>query len=147
MGERDCHHHVEEEHGQPETLPRYAAKNNASEDNVPGDHIAADKSDVPNDVYGDHTHPDEGGVPKTPEEGDADKSLDRKMSKKLSQRTTLTFQAETSAGMTKNQLAEPAGKEPKTTVNSAPRGTDRQTDNMRKYMMTTTRSSPCLKMR
>jgi hypothetical protein len=46
--------------------------------------------------------------------------LDRKMSEKLSQRTTLTFQAETSAGMTKDQLAEPAGKEPKTNVNSAP---------------------------
>ena len=42
------------------------------------------------------------------------------MSEKLSQRTTLTFQAETSAGMTKDQLAEPAGEEHKTTVNSAP---------------------------
>jgi hypothetical protein len=70
-------------------------------------------------VDGDHTHPDEGGVPKTPEEGDAHKSLDRKISKKLFQRTSLTFQAETSAGMTKDQLAEPAGKEPKTTINSA----------------------------
>jgi hypothetical protein len=42
------------------------------------------------------------------------------MSKKKSQNTTLTFQAETSAGMTKNKLPEPAGEEPKTTVNSAP---------------------------
>jgi hypothetical protein len=110
----------EQDHDQPGTLPKYAAEDNASKDNVPGDCVAADKSDVPNDVNGDHTHPDEGGVPKTPEEGDAQKSLDRKISKKLSQRTTLTFQAEISAGMTKNQPAVPAGKEPKTTVNSAP---------------------------
>jgi hypothetical protein len=103
-----------QDHDQPETFPRYGAEDNASKDNDPGDYVAADKSDVPNDVDGDHTHPDEGGVPKTPEEGDAQKSLDRKMSKKLSQRTTLTFQAEISAGMTKNQLTEPAGKEPKT---------------------------------
>ena len=56
------------------------------------------------------------GVPKTPEEGGALKSLDEEMSKKLSQRANLTFQAEISAGMTMNQLT--AGKEPKTTVDS-----------------------------
>jgi hypothetical protein len=33
-------------------------------------------SDVPNDADGDHTHPDEGDVPKTTEEGDVQKSLD-----------------------------------------------------------------------
>jgi hypothetical protein len=52
-------------------------------------------------------------------------SLDSKISKKLSQRTTLTFQAVISAGMTKNQLAEPAVKEPKTTVDSATAKTDK----------------------
>jgi hypothetical protein len=94
-----------------ETLPKYA-----TEDDVPEDYVTADKSDAPNDVDGDHTHPDKGGVPKTPEEGDIQKSLDRKMSQTIN----LTFQTETSAGMTKNQLVEPAGQKPKTTVNSAP---------------------------
>jgi hypothetical protein len=108
----------EHNHDQPETLPKYAAEENASKDNVPGDYIDADKRNVPNDVDGDHTHPDEGGVPKTPEEGDAQKSMDRKMSKKLSQSTTLTFQAEISAGKNMNQLT--AGKEPETTVDSPP---------------------------
>jgi hypothetical protein len=60
-------------------------------------------------VDGDHTHPDEGDVPKTPEEGEVQKSLDKTMSKKMSQKTTLTSQTEISAGMTKNQLGEPAG--------------------------------------
>jgi hypothetical protein len=83
-----------------ETPPKYP-----TEDDVPEDHVNTDKIDVPNDVDGDHTHPDEGGVPKTPEEGDIQKSLDRKMSKKMSQTINLTFQTETSAGMTKNQLA------------------------------------------
>ena len=63
-----------------ETLPKYA-----TEDDVSEDYVTTDKSDAPNDVDGDHTHPDEGGVPKTPEEGDIQKSLDRKMSKKMSQ--------------------------------------------------------------
>jgi hypothetical protein len=59
-------------------------------------------------VDGDHTHPDEGDVPKTPE--DVQKSLHEKMSKKT----------EISAGRTKNQPAVPAGRVPKTTVNSPP---------------------------
>jgi hypothetical protein len=42
------------------------------------------------------------------------------MSKKLYQRTTLIFQAEISAGMTKNQPAVPSNQGPKTTLNSAP---------------------------
>jgi hypothetical protein len=54
-------------------------------------------------VDGDHTHPNEGDVPKTPEEGDVQKSLDKKMSRR-----------------TRNQLAVPAGRVPKTTVNSPP---------------------------
>ena len=117
---RDPHQHVEDQdHYQPETLPKYAAEGNASKDDVPQDHINADKIGVPNDVDGDHTHPDEGGVPKTPEEGDIQKSLDKKISKKISQTIDLTFQTEISAGMTKNQLVEPAGQEPKTTANSA----------------------------
>jgi hypothetical protein len=109
-----------QDHDHPETLPKNAAEENASKDNVPGNYITADKSDDQNDMDGDHTHPDEGGVPKTPEEGDAQKSLDRKMSKKLFQRTTLILQAEISAGMTKNQPAAPADQGPKTTLNSAP---------------------------
>jgi hypothetical protein len=154
VGGRNCHRHVGElVHDQPvgglgpdqqkgrtdrcayiwgdqiitpaneETLPKYA-----TEDDVPRDYVPADRSDVPNDVDGDHRHPDEGGVPKTPEEGDVQKSLDKQMSKKMSKRmskkmskkTTQTLQTEISAGKTKNQLEEPAGKEPKTTVNSAP---------------------------
>ena len=77
------------------TLPKYA-----TEDDVPEDYVTADKSDAPNDVDGDHTHPDKGGVPKTPEEGDIQKSLDKKMSKKMSQTINLTSQTENSAGMT-----------------------------------------------
>ena len=101
-----------------------------SEDNVPRDNVNAKTIDVPNDVDGDHTHPDEGDVPKTPEEGDVQKSLDEetvvkqqnagntalttlqmshKMSRGMSEKTTKTFQAET-----------PAGKETKTDVNSPP---------------------------
>jgi hypothetical protein len=44
-------------------------EDDASEDNVPRDCITANESDVPNGVDGDHTHPDEGDAPKTPEEG------------------------------------------------------------------------------
>jgi hypothetical protein len=62
-----------------ETLPKYAAEDDASEDDVPRDYDTADESVVPKDVDGDHTHPDEGDVPKTPEEGDVQKSLDKKM--------------------------------------------------------------------
>ena len=87
---------------------------------IRGDHVNADKIDVANDVDGDHTHPDEGSVPKTPEEGDIQKSLDEKMSKKISQTIDLTSQTEISAGMTKNKLVEPAGQEPKTSSNSPP---------------------------
>ena len=114
---------------------RSAAEVNAAEDDAPAvmdedpmDHIPSDKSDAPLDVDGDHTQPDEGEVPKTPEEGDAQKSLDEKMSKKTSKRmsekmsktTTNTFQTGIPAGKTMNQLAVPAGKEPKTTVDSPP---------------------------
>jgi hypothetical protein len=42
------------------------------------------------------------------------------MSKKMSKKPTPTFQTEVSAEKTKNQLVEPAGQKPKTTVNSAP---------------------------
>jgi hypothetical protein len=51
------------------------AENNASEDNVPRNHITADMSNEPNDVDSDHTHPDEGDIPKTPKWGDVQKSL------------------------------------------------------------------------
>ena len=96
----------------------------ASEDDDPMDNIIADKNDVPNYVDGDHTHPDEGDVPKTPEEGDVQKSQDEKMSKRISEKMfmtmTDTFQTGIPAGKTMNQLAVPAGKKPKTTVNSLP---------------------------
>jgi hypothetical protein len=49
------------------------AEDDASKDNVPRDYITAEMSDVPNDVDGDQTHPDEGDVPKTPEEGHVQK--------------------------------------------------------------------------
>ena len=52
------------------------AEDKASEDNVLRDYVTADMSDVTNDVDGDHTHSDEGDVPKTPEEGDVQKSQD-----------------------------------------------------------------------
>jgi hypothetical protein len=119
MGRADQCAHIREDQiitpANEETPPKYT-----TEDDVPKDHINADKIDEPNYVDGDHTHPDEGGVPKTPEEGDIQKSLDRKMSKKISQTINLTFQTGISAGMPKNQLVEPAGQEPKTTVDSAP---------------------------
>ena len=93
---------------------RSAAEVNAAEDNAPADvdddpmdHIPSGQCDEPHDVDGDHTQPDEGEVPKTPEEGDVQHSLDAKMSKT----TTTTFQT---------VLAVPAGKEPKTTVKSPP---------------------------
>jgi hypothetical protein len=43
----------------------------------------------------------------------------QKMSRRRSKKTTTTFQTEISAGRTKNQLAAPADKEPKTDVNSS----------------------------
>ena len=74
-------------------------------DDAPMDNIP---SNAPFDVDNDHTQPDEGDVPKTPEEGDA-----QKMSKKISQKPTKTVQTE-------NQLAEPAGKESKIPVEPPP---------------------------
>jgi hypothetical protein len=59
----------DQDHDQPETLPKYDAEENASEDDVPQDHVNADKIDVPNDVDGDHTHPDEGVFPRLQRRG------------------------------------------------------------------------------
>ena len=49
--------------------------------------------------------------------------MSQKMSRRMSKKTTKTFQTKISAGRTKNQLAAPAGKEPKTDVNSTPKRT------------------------
>jgi hypothetical protein len=95
-------------------------------DGGPMNHIPGGGCDAPHGVDGDHKHPDEGEAPKTPEEGDAQKSLDEKMSEKMSKRmsekmsktTTNTFQTGIPAGKTINQLT--AGKEPETTVDSPP---------------------------
>jgi hypothetical protein len=62
-----------------------------------------DKSNAPLDVDGDHTQPDKGEIPKTPEE--MSKKTSKKMSEQMSKTTTKTFQTGISAGKTKNQLA------------------------------------------
>ena len=105
---------------------RSAAKVNAVEDNAAKKNTTKDKapmddapmvniqSNVPIDVDGDHTHPDEGDVPKTPVEGDVQKSLDEKtskkmskrMSKKMSKKPARTFQTETPAGKTESPLSK-----------------------------------------
>ena len=85
--------------------------NNASEDaattmtNVPMDNVPSDAIDIPIKVDDDHKQPDEGQVPKPPDEGNAQHMM-RKLPRKHLKLSRLNFKLERPRTRWQNQLAK-----------------------------------------